>query len=96
MIDLYVYYKVRDADAARLEPLVRALQARLARECGVIASLKRRPGSKEGLQTWMEVYPGVAGPFADRLDAEALNAGLPGLIEGPRRAEVFVEFTACA
>jgi hypothetical protein len=93
MIDLYVYYKVRDADAARLEPLVRRLQAG-AGAGG--AQLKRRPGSTDGIQTWMEVYPGVTETFAASLEAAALEAGLDGLLAGPRRAEVFVELTPCA
>lgn len=93
MIDLYVYYKVRIEDAARLEPLVRALQARAG--CGG-AQLKRRPGSGDGLQTWMEVYPDVDEAFAARLEAAALEAGSGALTVGPRRAEVFVELTPCA
>lgn len=96
MIDLYVYYKVAEGRAARLEPLVRAMQARLAGELGVTGQLKRRPESRDGLQTWMEVYAGVGEQFAPQLDAAAAAAGLAELIEGPRRAEVFVEFTACA
>ena len=54
MIDLYVYYKVRDEDAARLEPLVRGLQARVAASG---AQLKRRPGSKDGVRVkaWVTV-----------------------------------------
>ena len=93
MIDLYVYYKVRDDDAARLEPLVRGLQAGLAVDS---AQLKRRPGSRDGLQTWMEVYPDVTEAFAANLEAAALDAGAGTLIAGPRRAEVFVELTPCA
>jgi hypothetical protein len=93
MIDLYVYYKVRDEDTARLEPLARALQAQAG--CSG-AQLMRRRGSREGLQTWMEVYPGVTEAFADRLEAAALDAGFGALIAGPRRAEVFVELTPCA
>jgi len=96
MIDLYVYYKVGERQAARLEPLVRAMQARLAAELGVSGQLKRRPDTRDGLQTWMEVYTGVGEQFAPQLDAAAAVAGLADLIEGPRRAEVFVEFTACA
>ncbi|MFC5462895.1 DUF4936 family protein [Massilia niabensis] len=93
MIDLYVYYKVRDEDAARLEPLVRRLQAGLADGA---AQLKRRPGSRDGLQTWMEVYPDVNEAFAPALEAAALDAGVDTLVAGPRRAEVFVELTPCA
>ena len=98
MIDLYVYYKVKASGdhAARLEPLVRAMQARLAAELGVNGQLKRRPDTRDGLQTWMEVYTGVGEQFAPQLDAAAAAAGLAALIDGPRRAEVFVEFTACA
>ncbi|MGX4643006.1 DUF4936 family protein [Massilia sp. SYSU DXS3249] len=93
MIDLYVYYKVREEDAARLEPLVRRLQAGLA---PAPCQLKRRPGSSDGVQTWMEVYPGVDEAFAAALDSAASEAGVDGLIVGPRRAEVFVELTPCA
>lgn len=93
MIDLYVYYKVRNEDAARLEPLVRSLQARVAPGG---AQLKRRPGSRDGLQTWMEVYPAVSEGFAAVLEQAAVDAGIEPLIAGPRRAEVFAELTPCA
>jgi hypothetical protein len=90
MMDLYVYYKVRESDAAALAPRVRAMQAALARE-GFAVQLKRRPESKDGMQTWMEVYPGVDRAFEARVDDAAAQAGLSGLIDGPRRAEVFVD-----
>ena len=93
MIDLYVYYKVRIEDAARLEPLARRLQAQLT-PAG--SQLKRRPGSRDGLETWMEVYPGVTEAFAADLEQAANDAGLDALIVGPRRVEVFVELTPCA
>lgn len=94
MVDLYVYYKVRDEHAAALLPLVRALQARVAGPGA--ARLQRRPDSRDGLQTWMEVYPGVPGTFAATLDTALAGAGLDGLVEGPRRVEVFMEFPPCA
>ena len=93
MIDLYVYYKVRNEDAARLEPLARGLQARLAPGS---ARLLRRPGSQDGVQTWMEVYPGVTETFAVGLEEAAAQAGFGALTAGPRRAEVFVELPPCA
>jgi hypothetical protein len=71
MIDLYVYYKVRAPSAAALAPRVRAMQAALAAGHGVATQLKRRPDDKDGLQTWMEVYPGVPDTFADALDRAA-------------------------
>jgi hypothetical protein len=92
MIDLYVYYKVREQDAAALAPRVRALQAGI----GVPAQLKRRPGVRDGLQTWMEVYPGVDDAFPARLDDAARGAGIAGLIDGPRRAEIFMDLPTCA
>jgi hypothetical protein len=90
MMDLYVYYKVRESNAAALAPRVRAMQAALARE-GFAVQLKRRPASKDGMQTWMEVYTGVDRAFEARVDDAAAHAGLSGLIDGPRRAEVFVD-----
>ena len=96
MIDLYVYYKVRELDAAALAPRVRALQARVAREHNVRPQLKRRPEARDGLQTWMEVYPGVGADFPARLDTVADGAEIAGLIAGPRRAEIFTDLTPCA
>jgi hypothetical protein len=92
MIDLYVYYKVREPDAAALAPRVRALQAGLH----VPAQLKRRPEASAGLQTWMEVYPGVDDGFPARLAAAARDAGVEALIDGPRRAEIFMDLPTCA
>jgi hypothetical protein len=96
MIDLYVYYKVREPDAATLGPRVRALQAQVARQHGVKPQLKRRPEARGGLQTWMEVYPGVGAGFAALLDAAARDAGVAALIDGPRRAEIFTDLPPCA
>jgi hypothetical protein len=96
MIDLYVYYKVREPDAAALAPRVRALQAHVARQHGVQAQLKRRPETRDGLQTWMEVYPGVAAAFPAQLESAAEGAGIAGLIAGPRRAEIFTDLSPCA
>jgi hypothetical protein len=96
MLDLYVYYKVREANAARLQPLVRAMQASLAAQSGATNQLKRRPEAQDGVQTWMEVYPAVDDTFPAALAAAARSAGFDGLIEGPRRAEVFTDLTPCA
>jgi len=91
MIDLYVYYKVRTLDAAALAPRVRAMQAALAVSQRVSVQLKCRPETRDGLQTWMEVYPGVPEAFAGLLEGAAAAAGLDALVQGPRRAEVFVD-----
>ncbi|QGZ37728.1 uncharacterized protein DUF4936 [Pseudoduganella flava] len=99
-MDLYVYYRVRDEDAERLLPRVRALQAALAAAHGVAPQLKRRPGSTDGMQTWMEVYPATAAGFTDAL-AQAVStpdlaADLGALIAGPRHTEVFTDIPSCA
>jgi hypothetical protein len=94
MIDLYVYYKVRDEHAAELAPLVCALQARVI-QAGA-ARLLRRPDSTDGVQTWMEVYPDVPESFAAELEAAARDADFKHLVQGPRRVEVFTEFPPCA
>ncbi|MGI4845701.1 MAG: DUF4936 family protein [Janthinobacterium lividum] len=93
MIDLYVYYKVRIEDARELAPRVRAMQLRLtgARDEHGGALLQRRPDVRDGLQTWMEVYPGVDDAFGARLEQAAADAGIAGLIQGARRSEVFID-----
>lgn len=101
MIDLYVYYKVRADAAAALAPRVRALQSELAARHGVHAQLKRRPEVRDGLQTWMEVYPGVDAAFAMRLTDAVAQAGLETAFASPRHAEIFTdlpdrESTPCA
>jgi hypothetical protein len=96
MIDLYVYYKVPVEHAMKLEPLVRALQAGMAASHAVTPQLKRRPDARDGVQTWMEVYPAVSDSFAGALAQAERDAGLAGLIAGPRHAEVFMDLTACA
>lgn len=93
MIDLYVYYKVREQDAAALAPRVRAMQAELAGGHGAAGQLKRRPECRDGMQTWMEVYPGVPASFAGALAQAAARAGLDAFMAGPRRTEVFVDLT---
>ena len=86
MTDLYVYYRVNPANAAVLASRVRAMQAMLGS-----GQLKRRPGEKDGLQTWMEVYLSTGGDFAGRLAQAARDAGILPYIEGERHAEVFMD-----
>jgi hypothetical protein len=95
MTDLYVYYKVRAELADALLPLVRAMQAGLSAAHGVSGRLKRRPETREGLQTWMEVYPDVAGEFEAILGRAAQDAGLAALA-GTRQTEVFMDMSICA
>jgi len=96
MVDLYVYYKVRSIDAARLAPMVHAMGNRLAQDAGVRVALKRRPEDKDGLQTWMEVYPGVTDAFDAVLAQAVANSGIEALLAGPRRLEIFTDLPPCA
>ena len=95
MIDLYVYYKVRTEDGALLAPRVRAMQAQLALG-GAAVQLKHRPEARDGLQTWMEVYPGADDGFDRVVDAAARAAGLATYTQGPRRSEIFMDLPPCA
>ena len=72
------------------------MQAQLAASHGVSAQLKRRPGETDGVQTWMEVYPGASEACQAALADAVREAGLDGLIIGPRHVEVFTDLTSCA
>ena len=95
-MDLYVYYKVQAAQAAGLQGAVIAMQSSLSAAHGVAAQLKRRAEAPEGVQTWMEVYPGAADAFLPALDAAVAQAGLARWIAGPRHVEVFEDMPPCA
>ena len=96
MKDLYIYYQVKEEHAQALEARVRSLQAKLAAGSGVSPQLKRRPESRDGLQTWMEIYPVVGEGFADQLAAAADEAGLLSLTAGGRHVETFMDLPPCA
>lgn len=91
MSQLYIYYRVREDNAARLAPIIKAMQAGLAQ-----GEVLRRPDSKDGMQTWMEVYPSADDAFSQRLASAVEAHGLAALIEGPRHVETFVELPPCA
>ena len=96
MNDLYIYYRVPDAHAASLAPRVLAMQALLHAAHRVQGQLKRRPGSTDGLQTWMEIYPGADASFDAALTAAVREAALCQLIDGNRHTEIFTDLTTCA
>ncbi|MET3130732.1 hypothetical protein AAKU55_000990 [Oxalobacteraceae bacterium GrIS 1.11] len=93
---LYIYYQVREADAAALLVLVAALQAQLAARHGVVTQLKRRPEARDGLQTWMEIYSATAPGFGAALALAVDAAGLSALTAGARHTEVFMDLMPCA
>ncbi len=96
MTDLYIYYRVRDELAAQFAPRVQAMQQGLAERTGIQGALKRRLHSKDGLQTWMEVYLATANGFDTALADAVTQAGLPASIEGDRHTEAFTEISPCA
>ena len=96
-MDLYVYYKVQAAHAAGLQEAVIAMQSAIAAAHGVAPQLKRRPQAPAGVQTWMEVYPGVsADAFPAALEAAVALAGLAARIDGVRHVEIFEDLPPCA
>ncbi|MBK4735716.1 DUF4936 family protein [Noviherbaspirillum pedocola] len=90
-MDLYVYYKVPEAGAVALLPLVKRMQRELAERHAVGAALKRRPETRDGRQTWMEVYANVPEGFAAALARAAEANGIAALIDGGRHTETFVD-----
>ena len=96
MRDLYIYYRVAEAHAAQLASRVLAMQNRLAADHGIAGQLKRRPGSADGQQTWMEVYPATGAGFDLLLDSAVRQAALSELIDGQRHTEVFTDLRPCA
>jgi hypothetical protein len=94
MPDLYIYYQVQEADAGRLLPLVAAMQAMLAARYSLAPQLKRRPQAKDGLQTWMEVYPATPVGFEAALEQAVVEAGLLALLASPRHLEVFTDLVS--
>ena len=96
MFDLYIYYQVRMEDAVALSSRVRAMQARLVVEHGVAGQLKRRPEAKDGLQTWMEIYPATLPGFDAVLEAAVAHAALAQLTAGKRHTEFFMDLPTCA
>lgn len=94
--DCYIYYKVRAEDGARLHQRVAELQQRVHARWGVACSLKRRPQSKDGLDTWMEVYLAVPDGFEQGLACELQDGLVQELIDGERHMEHFLDLTSCA
>jgi hypothetical protein len=95
-MDLYVYYRVDCAQAQLLCERVTAMQADLARRCGVSVALKRRPNAKEGRHTWMETYLNIPDGFDAILSQAVTQSGLASLISGERHTEYFLDITTCA
>lgn len=95
-MDLYIYYRVRAANADALQTEVLAMQHDLARSDSVRTALKRRPNEQNGAQTWMEVYLDVKDDFELKLDQAVAASRLLLWIDGERHTEQFVDVSLCA
>jgi hypothetical protein len=95
-MDLYIYYRVRCEDAGRFHARASAMLQSLARDGGIVASLKRRPEAADGRHTWMEVYSGVPEDFDAMLANALADSGLIELIDGGRHPEYFMDMNTCA
>lgn len=96
MVDLYIYYTVRDEHADLLAPRIRAMQAELAARHAIGTRLMRRPETRDGKQTWMEVYAATADGFPAALELALNDADVGSLIDGQRHIEVFTDISTCA
>ncbi|HJV82727.1 DUF4936 family protein [Noviherbaspirillum sp.] len=95
-MDMYIYYRVLEKNAAALREQVAAVQGWASQEYGIVTGLKRRPEEKDGRQTWMEIYASVPSGFEATLERVVAQAGLAALIDGPRNTEFFVDISTCA
>ena len=90
---VFVYYRVRPADAAALIAAAKTLHAALqAALPGLVCSLQRRAEGDTDLLTLMETYghaDGVDDAWRLRIERSA-RAALARWIVGERHAEVFV------
>lgn len=89
---LYVYYKISTDDGPALLPQLRQMQAVLAQQ-GVQVSLMRRQddSAQQDIQTWMEVYRGIADEQAFLLQLQqALREHGLETWSGARHMEWFV------
>jgi len=93
---VYVYYRVRPADAAALTAAVHALHAQLRSSWpGLVCALARRAEDDADTVTMMETYSHAEGPAPQCWDEieHLARQRLAGWIVGPRHVEAFV---ACA
>lgn len=95
-MDLYIYYRVRTADADAFRQKATAMQNMLKQQCAVDTALKRRPDEQNDMHTWMEVYLATAPDFEVKLEQAVAESGLLSFIEGRRHTEQFVDLSTCA
>ncbi|HEY4069273.1 MAG TPA: DUF4936 family protein [Burkholderiaceae bacterium] len=96
--ELFIYYRVPEANAAAALAVVRGMHVQLRIEFPHLqARVLRHPELDKGLQTWMETYAidaGIDDTLRARIAAQAL--ALQPLIQGERHIEVFDAIDPCA
>ena len=92
MPHLYVYYKVRAADAVRLAARVRRMQDTLVNRIAGRVLLRRKLAESDAFETWMEIYENVEPDFEAELEKAVDKAALANLIHGARHIERFTDF----
>lgn len=96
--ELFVYYRIADADEAAAADALRHMQEDLVRSHpGLLTRRLRRPGSSDGLQTWMETYA-LPGPGVDAVveaDIASAARALEPWTRGARHIEVFTTSGLC-
>lgn len=95
-MDIYLYYTIREVDAAMANVRVTAMQQRLANAYTITTSLRRRPEIRDGLQTWMEIYLNVPAAFDRVIEQAAVEEGVSELAATGRHVEYFMELPPCA
>lgn len=92
--ELFVYYRVADANADVIGAALRGVQRELAEaHPGLVARILSRPGSTQGVQTWMETYAMPSRGVDETLESAIALAtrALALWTIGERHVEVFVD-----
>ena len=92
MRELFVYYRIRDADVTAARAAVRTMQDRLRQtHPGLATRVLGRRGEDDGLQTWMEIYslPGAGIDPGLEAEIERQATSWAALVAGPRHVEAF-------
>ncbi|MCV2360921.1 DUF4936 family protein [Paucibacter sp. TC2R-5] len=80
-VEIYVYYKVLDAN---LDAALRAFEQALLGLSGPCPRLLRREGSTTGEQTWMEIHAGANAQADEQRLAVAMSPYLSGIRHSER------------
>lgn len=92
--ELYIYYRVADANADEAARAVSTMQRTLrAAHPGLAARLLRRPDAAGGVRTWMETYSNPSAGVDAAIETAIADAAraLSQWIDGDRHVEIFID-----